>query len=126
MAKGYRQRQRVDYDENFSPIAMLKPIRILLAITAQYDYKIWQMDVKTIFLNGNLSDDVYMTQPKGFTSKDGSKVRKLQKSIYGLKQGVGTFDLMRQSKSLVSRKIRMRLVCIRRLMGVLLCSLCCM
>ena len=126
MAKGYRQRQRVDYDENFSPIAMLKPIRILLAITAQYDYEIWQMDVKTIFLNGNLSDDVYMTQPKGFTSKDGSKVRKLQKSIYGLKQGVGTFDLMRQSKSLVSCKIRMRLVCIRRLMGVLLCSLCCM
>jgi hypothetical protein len=54
VAKGFRQIQGVDYDETFSPVAMLKSIRILLAIAAYYDYEIWQMDVKTAFLNGNL------------------------------------------------------------------------
>ena len=82
VAKGYRQRQGVDYDETFSPVAMTKSIRILLAIAAHYDYEIWQMDVKTTFLNGNLTEEVYMTQPEGFTSKDSNKVCKLQKSIY--------------------------------------------
>ena len=61
VAKGYRQRQGVDYDETFSPIAMLKSIRILIAIVAHYDYEIRKMDVKMTFLNGNLSKDVYMT-----------------------------------------------------------------
>ena len=70
----------------FSLIAMLKSIRILLAIVAHYDYEIWKIYVKMTLLNRNLSEDVYMTQPEGFTSKDGSKVCKLQKSIYGLKQ----------------------------------------
>ena len=54
VVKGYRKKQGVDYDETFSPIAMLKSIRILLAITTHYDYEIWRMDVKTVFLNGNL------------------------------------------------------------------------
>ena len=70
VAKGYRQRQGVDYDETFSPVAMLKSIRILLAIAAHYDYEIWQMDVKTAFLNGNLEEEVYMMQPEGFVSKN--------------------------------------------------------
>jgi hypothetical protein len=61
VAKGFRQIQGVDYEETFSPVAMLKSVRILLAIVAYYDYKIWQMDVKTAFLNGHLSEDVYMT-----------------------------------------------------------------
>ena len=65
---------------------MLKSIRILLAIAVHYDYEIWKMDVKTAFLNGNLTKEVYMTQPKGFTSGSGNKVCKLQRSIYGLKQ----------------------------------------
>ena len=56
VAKGYRQRQGVDYDETFSPVAMVKSIRILLAIAAYFDYEIWQMDVKTAFLNGNLTE----------------------------------------------------------------------
>ena len=83
VAEGCRQRQGVDYDETFSPIGMIKSLRILLAIDAHYDYEIWKMDAKTDFLNGNLSEDMYMTQLEGFTSKDGSKVCKLQKSIYG-------------------------------------------
>ncbi|KAD6119012.1 hypothetical protein E3N88_10283 [Mikania micrantha] len=66
VAKGFTQTQGVDYDETFSPVAMIKSIRILLAITAYYDYEIWQMDVKTAFLNGHLSEDVYMVQPDGF------------------------------------------------------------
>ena len=56
---------------------MLKSIRVLLAIAAHYDYEIWQMDEKTTFLNGNLSEEVYMTQPEGFISENGSKVCKL-------------------------------------------------
>ncbi|PKI52678.1 hypothetical protein CRG98_026938, partial [Punica granatum] len=87
VAKGFRQVHGVDYDETFSPVAMLKSIRILLAIAAYYDYEIWQMDVKTAFLNGNLLEDVYMTQPEGFVDPHSAeKVCKLQRSIYGLKQ----------------------------------------
>ena len=77
VAKGYHQKQGIDYDETFSPVAMLKSIRILLAITAHYDYEIWKMDVKTAFLNGNLTKEVYMTQPEGFISENSSKVFKL-------------------------------------------------
>ena len=86
LAIGYHQRQGVVYDETFRLVATLKSTRKLLAIGAHYDYEIWKMDVKTTFLNGNLSEDMYMTQPEGFTSKDSSKVCKLQKSIYGLTQ----------------------------------------
>ena len=94
MAKGFKQIQGVDYDETFSPVAMLKSIRILLAIAAFYDYEIWQMDVKTAFLNGNLSEDVYMTQPDGFVDpKNAGKICKLRKSIYGLKQASRSWNL---------------------------------
>ena len=94
VAKGFRQTHGIDYDETFSPVAMLKSIRILLAIAAYYDYEIWQMDVKTAFLNGNLLEDVYMTQPEGFVSPQNfGKVCKLQKSIYGLKQASRSWNL---------------------------------
>ncbi|GJS31494.1 retrotransposon protein, putative, ty1-copia subclass [Tanacetum coccineum] len=87
VAKGYTQTYRVDYGETFSPVADIRAIRILLAIAAFYDYEIWQMDVKTAFLNGHLSEDVYMVQPEGFVDpKHPNKVCKLQRSIYGLKQ----------------------------------------
>ena len=68
VVKGYSQRQGIDYDKTFAPVAMIKSIRILLAIAAYYDYEIWQMDVKTTFLNDNLQEDVYMIQPEGFIS----------------------------------------------------------
>ena len=87
VAKGFKQTHGIDYDETFSPVVMLKFIRILLVIAAYYDYEIWKMDVKTAFLNGNLIEDVYMTQPEGFVdSKYPNRVCKLQRSIYGLKQ----------------------------------------
>ena len=94
VAKGFKQIYGIDYDETFSPVAMFKSIRILLAIAAYYDYEIWQMDVKTAFLNGDLEKDVYMTQPPGFTCPKGpGKVCKLQKAIYGLKQASKSWNL---------------------------------
>ena len=73
---------------------MLKSIRILLAIAVFYDYEIWQMDVKMAFLNGNLSEDVYMIQLEGFFDpKNAGKISKLRKSIYGLKQASRTWNL---------------------------------
>ena len=73
---------------------MLKSIRILLAVAAFHDYEIWQMDVKTAFLNGKLLEDVYMTQPEGFVDpRNPNKVCKLQRSIYGLKQASRTWNL---------------------------------
>ena len=87
MAKGYGQKSSFDYDETFSPMAMIKSIKILLSIAAYYDYEIWQMDVKTAFLNGYLEENIYMMQPDGFiTEVQEHMVCKLHKSIYGLKQ----------------------------------------
>ncbi|GJZ21703.1 retrotransposon protein, putative, ty1-copia subclass [Tanacetum coccineum] len=87
VAKGYTQTYMVDYEETFSPMADIKAIRILISIAAFYDYEIWQMDVKTAFLNGYLDEDIYMVQPEGFVDpKHPKKVCKLQRSIYGLKQ----------------------------------------
>jgi hypothetical protein len=94
VAKGFRQIQGVDYEETFSPIAMLKSVRILLAIAAYYDYEIWQMDIKTAFLNGHLSEDVYMKQPEGFVDPENAgKICKLQRSIYGLKQASQSWNI---------------------------------
>ena len=63
------------------------PIRILLSIATFYDYEIWQMDVNTAFLDGNLEESIYMGQPKGFIKqRQEQKICRLQKSIYALKQ----------------------------------------
>ncbi|GJV05002.1 retrotransposon protein, putative, ty1-copia subclass [Tanacetum coccineum] len=86
-AKGFTQTYWVVYEEMFSPVADIRAIRILIAIVAFYDYEIWQMDVKTAFLNGYLDEDIYMVQPEGFVDLNHPrKVCKLQRSIYGLKQ----------------------------------------
>ncbi|GJZ43547.1 retrotransposon protein, putative, ty1-copia subclass [Tanacetum coccineum] len=71
----------------FSPVADIRAIRILISISAYYDYELWQMDIKTTFLNGYLDKDIYMVQPEGFVDPNHPrKVCKLQRSIYGLKQ----------------------------------------
>ena len=69
VAKGYTQKEGFDYEETFSPVAMIKSIRILLSIAAHMDYEIWQMDVKTAFLNGSLEETIYMVQLEGFIVK---------------------------------------------------------
>ena len=82
--KGFRQVQGIDYNEIFSTVAMLKSVRIMLAIATFYE--IGQMDVKTAFLKWIfLKEELYMTQPEGFVDpKCTNKVCKLQRSIYGL------------------------------------------
>lgn len=86
VAKGYTEREDVDYEETFSLVAMLKSIRILLSIAAIHDYEVWEMDVKTAFLNSHLDETIYMDQPEGYVNKDQEgNVCMLSKSIYGLK-----------------------------------------
>ncbi|KAH9753635.1 hypothetical protein KPL71_015142 [Citrus sinensis] len=94
VAKGFTQKKGIDYEETFSPVAMLKSIRILLSIAAVLDYEIWQMDVKTAFLNGHLEENIYMQQPDGFIQKGQQHmVCKLQRSIYGLKQASRSWNI---------------------------------
>ena len=89
MAKDYTQVEGVDYEETFSLVAMLKFLRILLSIATYYDYEIWQMDVKTAFLNGNLEETIYMKQLEGFIQQGQEKmVCKPNRSIYRLKQAL--------------------------------------
>ena len=87
VAKGFAQREGIDYNEVFSPVVKHSSIRILLALVAQWDLELAQLDVKTGFLHGNLEKKIYMTQPEGFqTVGKENWVCKLKKSLYGLKQ----------------------------------------
>ncbi|GJX22575.1 retrotransposon protein, putative, ty1-copia subclass [Tanacetum coccineum] len=118
VAKGYTQLYGVDYEETFSLVADIRAIRILISIVAFYDYEIWQMDVKTAFLNGYLDEDIYMVQLKGFIDPNHPrKVCKLQRSIMVLSkhQEARIKDLMRKSKSLVLLNILMSHVYIKKL-----------
>jgi hypothetical protein len=66
VAKGFKQREGIDYKDTFSPISTKDSFRIIMALVAHYDLKLHQMDVKTAFLNEDLSEDVYIEQPEGF------------------------------------------------------------
>ena len=92
VAKGFRQVQGVEYDEIFSLVTMLNSVRIMSAIATFYE--IWQMDVKTAFLNGFLKEELYMMQPEGFVNPKGAnKMCKLQRSIYGLVQASRSWNI---------------------------------
>lgn len=85
VAKEYSQRQGVDYEETFSPVVRYETVRAILSVTATENLQLLQFDVKTAFLYGNLTEEVYMKQPEGYS--DGSdRVCKLNRSLYGLKQ----------------------------------------
>ncbi|GJT03735.1 retrotransposon protein, putative, ty1-copia subclass [Tanacetum coccineum] len=86
VAKGFTQTYGVDYKETFSSVVDNRVIRILIAITVFYDYEIWHRDIKTVFLDGYLNEDIYIMQPEGFVDPNYlRKVCKFQRSIYGLK-----------------------------------------
>ncbi|GJR31238.1 retrovirus-related pol polyprotein from transposon TNT 1-94 [Tanacetum coccineum] len=85
--KGYNQQEGIDYEETFAPVARLEAIRIFLAYAAYMGFVVYQMDVKSAFLNGKLSEEVYVQQPPGFESSEFlDHVCKLDKALYGLKQ----------------------------------------
>nr|GEV62708.1 retrovirus-related Pol polyprotein from transposon TNT 1-94 [Tanacetum cinerariifolium] len=87
VARGYRQEEGIEFEESFAPVARLEAIRIFLAYVAHKNIVVYQMDVKTAFLNGNLREEVYVSQPDGFVDQDNpNHVYKLKKALYGLKQ----------------------------------------
>ncbi|GJW42577.1 retrovirus-related pol polyprotein from transposon TNT 1-94 [Tanacetum coccineum] len=104
VAKGYRQEEGIDFKESFAPVAHIEAIRIFLAYVAHKNMVVFQIDVKTAFLNGIFKEEVYMSQPEGFVNQDHpNHVFRLKKAIYGLKQAPRAwYDLL--FKFLLSQK----------------------
>jgi hypothetical protein len=87
VAQGYTQVEGLDFEETYAPVARLEAIRILLAYACDHNIKLYQMDVKSAFLNGYINEEVYVEQPPGFEDyKKANHVYKLKKAFYGLKQ----------------------------------------
>ena len=87
VAKGYSQTYGIDYDETFAPVAKMSTVRTLISCAANFDWPLYQLDVKNAFLHGDLKEEVYMEIPPGFTTAETEgKVLRLKKSLYGLKQ----------------------------------------
>ena len=87
VAKGFKQQQGIDFEKIFSPVVKMTTLQCVLESIARIDLELFQMDVKTTFLHGNLCEENYMQQPEGFQrAKQENLVCKLKKSLYGLKQ----------------------------------------
>nr|GEW84401.1 hypothetical protein [Tanacetum cinerariifolium] len=87
MAKGYRQEEVIDFEKSFSPVARLEAVQMFITYVAHKNIMIFQMDVKTAFLNGPLKEKVYVSQPEGFIGPEfPNHVYRLKKALYGLKQ----------------------------------------
>nr|GEV78709.1 copia protein [Tanacetum cinerariifolium]GEW05532.1 copia protein [Tanacetum cinerariifolium] len=87
VAEGFRQEEGINFKESFTPVARIEAIHIFIANAAHKNMTIFQMDVKMTFLNGELKEEVYVSQPEGFVDQDNSShVYKLKKALYGLKQ----------------------------------------
>nr|GFB46813.1 retrovirus-related Pol polyprotein from transposon TNT 1-94 [Tanacetum cinerariifolium] len=87
VAKRYAHEEGIDFEESFAPVARLEAVRIFIAYAAHKSFPIYQMDVKTTFLNGPLKEEVYVAQPDGFVEPNHpEKVYRLRKALYGLKQ----------------------------------------
>nr|GEU61181.1 hypothetical protein [Tanacetum cinerariifolium] len=95
VACGYHQEDGIDFEESFAPVARLEALRIFLAFVAHKNMVVYQMDVKTAFLNGNLQEEVYVSQLDGFVDPDNpNHVYKLKKALYGLKQALGANTIL--------------------------------
>jgi hypothetical protein len=98
---GYSQVKCLDFDETFAPVARLESIHILLAYATNHDFKLYQMDIKSVSLNGPIKEEVYVVQPPDFESEEyPNNVYKLHTMLYGLKHqehgmnALGTFSLI--------------------------------
>nr|GEV83101.1 Gag-Pol polyprotein [Tanacetum cinerariifolium] len=109
VAKGYAQKEGVDFKESFAPVARLEVVRLFIAYAAHKSFTVYQMDVKTAFLYGPLKEEVYVNQPDGFVDPyHPDKVYRLKKALYGLKQAPRAwYDEL--SKFLVSKESRFRI-----------------
>ena len=88
MAQGFNQRPSFDFTKTFSPVVKPTSIKPILSLVVSKSWTVRQLDVNNTFFNGDLQEDVYMTQPKGYEVGDGSLVYKLTKALYGLKQAL--------------------------------------
>jgi len=87
VVQGYNQEEGIDYEETLAPVARIEAIRILIAFAAHMEFKLYQMDVKSAFLNGYLKEEVYVMQSPSFENNElPNHVFKLDKTLYGLKQ----------------------------------------
>ena len=87
VVQGYNQEEGIDYDETFAPVAKMEAIRILIAFAAFMGFELYQMDVKSAFMNGDLKEEVFVKQPPGFDDAElPNHVFRLNKALYGLKQ----------------------------------------
>ena len=112
IAKGYKQKVRIDYDEVFVPVARMETIRLLISQAAQFKWPIFQMDVKTAFLNGVLEEEICVEQPFGYMRiGEEKKVLKLKKAMYGLKQAPRVWNtrIVHISRRMGSRNVLMNL-----------------
>ncbi|GJZ23052.1 retrovirus-related pol polyprotein from transposon TNT 1-94 [Tanacetum coccineum] len=95
VAQGYSQEEGINYDETFAPVARMEAIKIFLAFATYMNFKVYQMDVKSAFLNGKLKEEVYVKQPPSFESSEfPDYVCKLDKALYGLKQAPKACDII--------------------------------
>ncbi|GJU67515.1 retrovirus-related pol polyprotein from transposon TNT 1-94 [Tanacetum coccineum] len=96
VAQGFRQENGINFEESFAPVARIEAIRIFIANVTHKNMTIYQMDVKTAFLNDELKEEVYVSQPEGFVDQDNpSHVYKLKKALYGIKQALCTrYDML--------------------------------
>jgi hypothetical protein len=107
MAKGYSQVKGLDFGETYAPVARLESICILLAYATYHGFKLYQMDVKSAFLNGPIKEEVYVEQPPGFKDSEyPNHVYKLSKALYGLKQAPRAwYECLRVFLSLMASKL---------------------
>src|SRR5882757_5280586 len=86
VAKGFSQVEGIDYNETFAPVAKMNSICLILSLAALHNWEVHQMNVKSIFLHGDLQEEIYMEQPPGYVQNNSSLVCRLKKSLYSLKQ----------------------------------------